>query len=66
METQLRAILAAKIRRLVETRLPTSELQTLIDRMAARRTDPYSAADELLADVEAASRAGARGSRDNT
>jgi GTPase len=66
METQLRAILAAKIRRLVETRLPKSEMQTLVDRMAARRIDPYSAADELLAGVEAASRAGVRGSRDNT
>jgi LAO/AO transport system kinase len=66
MEAQLRSILAVKIQRLVETRLPKEELKTLVDRMAARRTDPYTAADEVLAGAEAPeARAGARGPRDN-
>jgi len=47
---QLHAIVTAKLRRQVESRVPASEMEALIDRIAARKIDPYSAADELLGD----------------
>jgi LAO/AO transport system kinase len=47
-ETQLRAILAARLMRQIESRVPAGEMARLVDRMAARTVDPYSAADELL------------------
>jgi LAO/AO transport system kinase len=47
-ETQLRAILAARLMRQIESRVPAEEMARLVDRMAARAVDPYSAADELL------------------
>lgn len=47
-ETQLRAILAARLMRQVESRVPAVAMSTLIDRIAARTVDPYSAADEVL------------------
>ena len=47
-ETQLRAILAARMMREIESRVPAGEMARLVDRMAARTVDPYSAADELL------------------
>jgi LAO/AO transport system kinase len=47
-ETQLRAILAARLMRQIESRVPAGEMARLVDRMAARAVDPYSAADELM------------------
>jgi LAO/AO transport system kinase len=47
-ETQLRAILAARLMRQIESRVTAEEMARLVDRMAARAVDPYSAADELL------------------
>jgi LAO/AO transport system kinase len=50
-ETQLRAILAARLMRQIESRVPAAEMAKLVDRMAARTVDPYSAADELLGET---------------
>jgi LAO/AO transport system kinase len=47
-DTQLRAILAARLMRQVETRMPAAAMGKLIDRIAARTIDPYTAADEVL------------------
>jgi LAO/AO transport system kinase len=64
-ETQLRAILAARLMQQIESRVPAEEMASLVDRMAARTVDPYSAADELLKDSEPrAAGSGARGPRD--
>ena len=49
-ETQLRAILAARLMRQVESRVPPMSMGKLIDRIVARTVDPYTAADELLTD----------------
>ena len=51
-ETQLRAILAARLMRQIESRVPPEDMARLVDRIAARTSDPYSAADELLQDSE--------------
>jgi LAO/AO transport system kinase len=75
-ETQLRAILAARLMRQIESRVSALAMSTLIDRIAARTVDPYTAADEILGDPEPraargeggpaseAARSGARGPRD--
>ena len=75
-DTQLRAILASRLMRQIESRVPAGEMAKLVDRMAARTVDPYSAAGELLGDSEPraargegvpasdAARSGARGPRD--
>ena len=47
-EGQLRSIVAAKLLRQVESRVSAIEMKTLIDRIAARHIDPYTAAGELL------------------
>jgi LAO/AO transport system kinase len=47
-ETQLRAVLAARLMRQIEARLSALEMGKLVDRMVARTVDPYSAADEVL------------------
>lgn len=47
-ETQLRAILAARLMRRIESRVTAGEMARLVERIAARAVDPYSAADELL------------------
>ena len=47
-EAQLRSILAAKLLRQVESRVPPAEMAKLVDRIVARGVDPYSAAGELL------------------
>jgi len=47
-ESQLRAILAARAMRQIESRVPGVEMGKLVDRIVARTVDPYSAADEVL------------------
>jgi LAO/AO transport system kinase len=47
-ETHLRAILAARLMRQIESRVSAMEMKKLVDRIAARDVDPYTAADELL------------------
>ncbi len=45
---QLHSIVAAKLMRHVESRVPAAAMEGLIDRIAARTIDPYTAADEVL------------------
>ena len=47
-EAQVRAIIMAKLMRMVDARVTADELQTLADDIASRRLDPYSAADRVL------------------
>ncbi|HUP39976.1 MAG TPA: methylmalonyl Co-A mutase-associated GTPase MeaB [Vicinamibacterales bacterium] len=47
-ETQLRAVLGARLMRQIESRLSAMTMGALVDRMVARTVDPYSAADEVL------------------
>jgi LAO/AO transport system kinase len=47
-EAQLRAILSARLMQQVESRVSAMAMGKLIDRIAARAVDPYSAADEVL------------------
>ena len=47
-EAQLRSIVAAKLLQQVESRVSAMAMKALIDRIAARSIDPYSAAGELL------------------
>jgi LAO/AO transport system kinase len=49
-EGQFRAIVATRLLQQVESRVSAIEMKTLIDRIAARHIDPYSAAGELLAE----------------
>jgi LAO/AO transport system kinase len=49
---QLRAIVGAKLLRQVESRVSAAQMQTVIDRIAARSLDPYSAADEVIGSIE--------------
>jgi putative protein kinase ArgK-like GTPase of G3E family len=44
----LQSVVAAKLMRQVEARVPAAAMDALIDRVAARTVDPYSAADEVL------------------
>ena len=46
--TRLRSILADRVMKQVESRLTTVEIANMVDRIAARGIDPYSAADSLL------------------
>jgi LAO/AO transport system kinase len=46
--TQLRSILAERLMRQIESRVSALEMGRLIDRIATRAVDPYSAADEVL------------------
>jgi GTPase len=46
--TQLRSILADRLMMRVESKLAAFEMDKLIDRIAGRQIDPYSAADEIL------------------
>ena len=46
--TQLRAILADRMMKSVESRMAGVEMEQMIDRIAARTIDPYSAAEEIL------------------
>ena len=76
--TQLRAILASRLMRQIESRVPDLEMDTVVDRISARELDPYSAADEVLgygepraatgegAPTSDAARSGARGRRDTS
>ena len=50
--TQLRAILAARLMRQIELHVSDLAMNTLVDRIAARALDPYSAADEVLRSME--------------
>jgi LAO/AO transport system kinase len=47
-EAQVRAILADRLMKRVESTLDKIKLERLVDRIAARQTDPYSAAAEIL------------------
>ena len=46
--TQLRAVLAARLMQLVESRVSEMVMGSLVERIAARTIDPYTAADQLL------------------
>jgi LAO/AO transport system kinase len=48
-EHHFRALLGQQVIRRLEQALPAGELGRVVDRIAAREIDPYSAADELLA-----------------
>ena len=47
-ESRLRGILAQRLLEHVEKRLPSGEFDRLVEAIAARRTDPYSAAARLM------------------
>jgi len=60
-EARLRDILAQRFQQHVEAVLPARAWHDLIERMARRDTDPYSAADEVMsAALRATSAAGSR------
>ena len=44
----LRAVLAARLMQHLESRVPAPEMAALVERVAARSVDPYTAADEAL------------------
>ena len=46
--TQLRAVLAARLMQQVESRVSAMDMGSLVDRIAARTLDPYTAADQVL------------------
>jgi len=46
--TQLRAVLAARLMQQVESRVSEMDMDNLVDRIAARTLDPYTAADQVL------------------
>ena len=46
--TQLRAVLAARLMQQIESRVSEMDMDTLVDRIAARTIDPYTAADRVL------------------
>jgi LAO/AO transport system kinase len=50
-ESQLRAILGARLMRQLASRVSGLEMERLVDRIVGRTVDPYTAADELLGDV---------------
>lgn len=60
-EYRLRDLLSHRFMQLVEETLPEGELQRMIDDLAARQLDPYSAVAEIIQWVR---RAGAAGGRD--
>ena len=74
--TQLRAILAARLMEQITSRVTDMEMETLADRIAARTIDPYTAAEQILGEMEPraargegapardAARSGARSPRD--
>jgi LAO/AO transport system kinase len=51
-ETQLRAILASRLMQRIELRVTAIEMGKVAERIAARSIDPYSAAAQILGDVE--------------
>jgi LAO/AO transport system kinase len=51
-EAHLRAILAARLMRQIESRVSAVEMKKLVDRIAARSVDPYTAADEVLLETQ--------------
>ena len=48
--TQLRSIVAERLREQAASRLSSAEMETLVDRIAARTLDPYTAANDILRD----------------
>jgi putative protein kinase ArgK-like GTPase of G3E family len=50
-EARLRDILAQRFQERVEASLPAGAWHDLVERMARRETDPYSAADEVMTAV---------------
>jgi LAO/AO transport system kinase len=50
-ESQLRAILGARLMRQLASRVSGLEMEKLVDRIVGRTVDPYTAADELLGGV---------------
>ena len=63
--TQLQAIIIDRLRRQVESRITSAELERVVDRIAARTLDPYTAADLVFVDSERRG-AGPRDPRDQT
>jgi LAO/AO transport system kinase len=51
-----RTLLGQHLMRRIEQNLPAGELERVVDRIVAREIDPYSAADDLLANVVAKAR----------
>jgi LAO/AO transport system kinase len=51
-QTQLRAVLVARLMRQIEARTSAMEMGRLVDRIAARTVDPYTAADEVLSEKQ--------------
>jgi LAO/AO transport system kinase len=51
VEAQLRAIIAGRLMKRVESALGAVELQQVVDRLATKKTDPYRAASEILEKV---------------
>ena len=51
-EAQLRAILGARLMRQIDARMSALAMGEVVDRIAARSVDPYTAADEILSDIE--------------
>jgi LAO/AO transport system kinase len=49
-ETQLRAILVARLMQQIDSRVSAIAMDTLIDRIVARAMDPYTAADGILSE----------------
>ena len=49
-ETQLRAILVARLMQQIDSRVSTIAMDALIDRIATRAVDPYTAADGILSE----------------
>jgi LAO/AO transport system kinase len=47
-QTHLRAILASRLMRQIESRVSAIEMNRLVERIATRAVDPYTAADEVL------------------
>ncbi len=50
-ESRLRGLLAQRLLEYVETRLPDGEFERLVEAIASRKTDPYSAAAHLMSQV---------------
>jgi LAO/AO transport system kinase len=51
-ETQLRAILGDRLMRQIDARMSAMAMGKVVDRVAARSLDPYTAADEILSNTE--------------
>ncbi len=50
-EVQLRAILGARLFKQIDSRVSAMAMDTLVERIAARAVDPYTAADQVLSET---------------